>query len=168
MSGTITIDNFQWPTTIALGGAYTPNDKVMLAADLKMLQWSEVMEDFSMTFEPDADAMDGESADITLYQDWDDQLVISLGGAYKLNPKLTVRGGANLSSNPVPDKYVHPLFPATIENHYTAGVGYDVTSEGSVNFSLTHAPKVSVTNSKTQTDIDHAQTNWQLMYSQRF
>ncbi|MGM0476251.1 MAG: OmpP1/FadL family transporter, partial [Pseudomonadota bacterium] len=55
--GTITIDNFQWPTTIALGGAYTPSDKLLLAADLKMLQWSEVMEDFSMTFEPDADAM---------------------------------------------------------------------------------------------------------------
>jgi long-chain fatty acid transport protein len=85
-----------------------------------------------------------------------------------VNDAVTVRAGANLASNPIPDKYVHPLFPATIENHYTVGLGYKISDASEVNASLAYAPEVSVTNSNTDTEINHSQTNWQLMYSHRF
>lgn len=166
MEGKMTVKDFQWPATIAAGMAYTPSDRWLIAADVKLLQWADVMEDFTMVFTPDG--MAGESAEFKMYQDWKDQTVFSLGGAYKVSDALTVRAGANLSNNPVPDDYVHPLFPAIIKNHYTAGFGYAFSDASAFNFSLTHAPKVTVTNSNTNTKISHAQTNWQMMYSHRF
>ena len=166
MDGKIAVKNFQWPATIAAGMAFTPNDRLLLVTDVKILQWSDVMSDFTMVFTPDG--MPGEEAEFKIYQDWKDQTVFSLGGAYKVNNQFTVRAGANLSNNPVPDKYVHPLFPAIIKNHYTAGFGYAFSDASAVNFSVAHAPKVTVTNSNTQTKISHAQTNWQMMYSHRF
>lgn len=166
IDGKITVKNFQWPATIAVGLAYTPTDQWLLAADVRILQWSDVMKDFTMAFTPNN--MSGESAEFKIYQYWKDQTVVSLGGAYKVNNSFTVRAGVNLASNPVPDKYVHPLFPAIIKNHYTAGFGYAFSDSSSVNFSLTHAPKVTVTNSNTRTRISHAQTNLQMMYSHRF
>ncbi len=165
--GKITVKNFQWPATYAVGAAYTPNDRTLLVADVKVLQWSNVMKNFNMVFT--TSALGGsDSADITFFQKWKDQTVLSLGGAYKATDAFTVRAGANLASNPIPNQYVNPLFPATIGNHYMGGVGYAINANSEVNFSLTYAPQVSVTNSNTTMKITHSQTNWQLMYSNRF
>lgn len=166
MPGKITVKDFQWPATIAAGMAYTPNDKWLVAADVKILQWSDTMKDFTMMYTPNG--MAGESATITFYQDWSDQTVISLGGAYKATDVFTVRAGTNISSNPIPDKFVHPLFPAIVENHYMVGFGYEFNPASNLNFSVTYAPEVSTTNSNTGVKITHAQTNWQLMYSHSF
>jgi long-chain fatty acid transport protein len=73
----------------------------------------------------------------------------------------------NLANNPIPDAYVNPLFPATIKEHYTLGAGYAFSKVSEVNASYVHAPKVTVT-SPAGYAIDHAQNNWQLMYSHRF
>ncbi len=166
MSGQMTVKDFQWPATIAAGVAYTPNDRWLVVGDVKILKWSEVMKDFTMVFNPDS--APSEYAEIKFFQDWSDQTVISLGGAYKATDEFTVRAGVNIASNPIPDKYVHPLFPATIENHYTVGLGYAIDPASAVNFSLAYAPEVSTTNSNTGVEITHSQTNWQLMYSHSF
>lgn len=165
--GKIKVKNFQWPATIAAGVAYTPTDKWLIAADVKILQWSDVMKDFNMTFTTTAMGAN-DSAEITMFQDWKDQTVFNLGAAYMATDELTVRFGANISSNPIPDNYVHPLFPAIVENHYTAGLGYAIDNDSDVNFSVTVAPEVSATNSNTTMKVTHSQTNWQLMYSHSF
>lgn len=162
--GSITIQNFEWPATVAAGLAYTPNDRWLIAADVKVIQWKDVMKNFTMEFTPGG----GELASITFYQDWDDQTVVNIGAAYKVNQQFTVRAGANMSSNPIPDSYVHPLFPAIVENHYTVGFGYDMQGAGEINFALSHAPEVDVTNSNTMMKITHSQTSWQLMYTHNF
>ncbi len=161
--GQITIRDFQWPATIAAGIAVTPNDRLLLAADVKVLQWSDVMDNFNLTF-----TTNGEAADITMFQNWDDQTVLSLGGAYRVTDAFTVRAGVNIADNPIPDQFVNPLFPAIIEEHYTLGFGYAFSDASEVNFSLTHAPEVAVTNTNTGIRITHSQTNWQFMYSYRF
>jgi long-chain fatty acid transport protein len=63
---------------------------------------------------------------------------------------------------------MNPLFPAIIKNHYTAGLGYALSPASSVDFSLAYAPEVSVTNDNMGVTTKHSQTNWQLMFSQRF
>ncbi|MEJ2590147.1 MAG: outer membrane protein transport protein [Candidatus Thiodiazotropha sp.] len=161
--GTITVKDFQWPATLAAGVAYKPNSRWLLVGDFKILRWSGVMQDFNMVFRTGS-----EKADITFYQNWDNQKVVSLGGAYRVNDKLTLRAGANLSSNPIPDSYVHPLFPAIVEDHYTAGVGYRFDNSGSLDLSMVYAPEVTATNSQTDVRIKHSQLNWQLMYSYLF
>jgi long-chain fatty acid transport protein len=112
--------------------------------------------------------MPGERATITFFQDWDDQTVFSIGGAYQATDALVLRAGANISSNPIPDEFVNPLFPAIVEKHFTAGFGYAFDQANDLNFSLTYAPDVTVTNSNTGVEISHSQLNWQMMYSYSF
>jgi long-chain fatty acid transport protein len=81
-----------------------------------------------------------------------------------------LRAGVNLADNPIPDNFVNPLFPATVKDHVTLGLGYQVSKAGDFNMSVTMAPKVTVTNASgaAPVEISHAQTNWQFMYSHRF
>lgn len=179
--GKITIHNFQWPETYGLGMAYQATDRLMVAADFKRLNWSKVMKDFKMTYTT-ANLGTGttESADFKISQNWADQDVFMLGVAYRLTDALTLRAGANMADNPIPNDRVHPLFPAIVEDHYTFGVGYMTSKTGGVDFSLVYAPEVSVTGTQATgaagsgvggnagVNIKHSQLNWQIQYGQRF
>jgi long-chain fatty acid transport protein len=180
-AGKITVHNFQWPETYGLGMAYQVNDKLMIAADYKRLNWSKVMKDFKMTYSTSNLGTGAtESADFKISQNWADQDVFMIGAAYRLTDALTLRAGANIADNPIPDNRVHPLFPAIIKNHYTAGVGYMIDKTGGIDFSLTYAPEVSVTGTQATgapgsgvggnqgVNIKHSQLNWQIQYGRRF
>jgi long-chain fatty acid transport protein len=160
------VHNFQWPQTIAMGAAYQVNDQLLLVADYKRIGWKDVMKNFSMTFTAGSAAvgMAGETVNMVLNQNWDDQNVIQLGGAYKSTDALTLRAGVNLANNPVPDKYMNPLFPAIAKNHLTLGMGYAVTKQSTVDFSYVYVPKVSATNGQ-QVTVDFAGYSAQLIYA---
>ena len=176
VTGQIAVRNFQWPETYGIGMAYQATDRLMVAADYKRINWSKVMKNFHMTFTADGSAgngpFGGTQLDATLYQNWSDQDVFELGVAYKATDALTLRAGVNLANNPVPDNTVNPLFPATVKDSYTLGLGYGFNKASDVNFSYTYAPNVTVNSPATPFSpgysIDHAQQNWQLMYSYRF
>lgn len=174
VEGEIKVRDFQWPETIAMGVAYKPNDQWLVTADYKRINWSDVMDGFNMTFHanetqsnPMAAGFAGKNLDVTLPQNWDDQNVFMLGSAYKMNKQLTLRAGLNVANNPIPEKMTNPLFPATIEKHYTVGFGYKFDKAQSIDFSLAHAPTVTVTNAEGL-DISHSQTNWQLLYTYKW
>jgi long-chain fatty acid transport protein len=179
MKGKITIHDFQWPETYGLGVAYQATDRLMLAADYKRLNWSKVMKDFKMTYSTSAMGA-ADYADFTISQNWKNQDVFMLGASYRVTDSLVLRAGANIADNPIPDNRVHPLFPAIVENHYTFGLGYMIGKQGGLDFSMTYAPKVTVTGTQT-TDgaagtgvtanavkISHSQLNWQIQYGYRF
>lgn len=177
ITGDITVVDFQWPDIIAIGAAYKINDKAMIAADYKQIRWGGAMKDFRMQFEADAVQADpnaagfllgGTNLDVTMYQEWEDQNVFQLGGQYMVMPKLAVRAGVNISSNPVPDEYMNPLFPAIVEDHYTLGVGYEISKESSFDMSMAIAPEVKQTNTYTMLTTTHSQLNWNFLYSYRF
>ncbi len=165
MTGKVTVKDFQWPEMFAAGLSWQASDALMVVADVKQIQWANVMKDFKMTFTANS-SFGGGTLDVTLPQNWKDQTVFQLGAAYKFTPAFTGRIGANLASNPIPDSYVNPLFPAIIENHYTLGAGYAFNKAQDVNFSYVYAPEVKVNSPSGQ--ITHSQSNWQLMYSHRF
>ncbi|HSG29188.1 MAG TPA: outer membrane protein transport protein, partial [Candidatus Krumholzibacterium sp.] len=177
LSGKITVKDFQWPAMFGIGAAFRPMERLMLVGDLKMIQWSSVMEDFSMTFDVDDVASNGgfagQSLDATLFQDWDDQYVISLGGSYGLTDELVVRAGYNYGKNPVPDKYLNALFPAIVENHITFGAGYYFTQSRAVNVSMTTALSAEYENpgngsTMPAVESTHSQFNWMVMFSNGF
>lgn len=173
ISGTVKIIDFEWPETYGLGLAFQATDKLMLAMDVKRIRWSETMKDFKLSFTADP-GFGGGTTYITMPQNWDDQNVFSLGAAYAATKNLTLRIGANISDNPIPNNTLNPLFPAIIEEHYTAGFSYllgDGSSE--VTFALSHAPDVKQTNTNAlgpgvDLTTSHSQTSWQLMYSMNF
>jgi long-chain fatty acid transport protein len=172
MTGSIDVRDFQWPATYGVGIAVTPNSKTLVALDVKRILWSDVMDSFQMTFTADP-AFGGGTLDVAMGQMWDDQTVIQGGIGYQVNNKLVVRAGFNFADNPIPDQTVNPLFPATIEKHYTVGFGYQVSPQGNLNASMTYAPEVTVTNPgipgvMPATTINHSQFAGQVMYSHRF
>lgn len=163
-SGRMTVVDFQWPSMTALGVAFQVSPSVQLAADLKRIGWSKVMKDFRMRY--DSAGMGG-SVSFALPQNWKDQTVLNLGAAWAATPALTLRGGYNRADNPIPEAFVNPLFPATVESNYTLGLGWRVSAAGEFNASLTLAPEKKLTNGQGVV-VTHRQTNVQLMYTVRF
>ncbi len=173
ISGKMKVKDFDWPAIFGIGLAYQATPQWLLAADVKQIRWSDVMKVFKMQFVADGNnaalgIAKGDTIDIKMNQDWDDQVVLSLGAAYQMTPDLTLRFGANLSDNPVPDEFMNPLFPAIIKNHYTAGFSYSFSPASMFSASLVVAPEVTQTNSNTLVKTSHSQTNLQFMYTYRF
>jgi long-chain fatty acid transport protein len=168
ITGKLKVVDFQWPETYGIGLAYQATDRLMLAADYKRINWSDTMKNFQMHFAADNAAMG--TMDAKLFQNWDDQNVFMIGGSYKYADALTLRAGLNLANNPISDKYLNFLFPATVKNHLALGFGYAFSPASSVDFSYTYAPEVSGTNPNMgNIKTTHSQTNnWQAMYSHRF
>ncbi len=173
LRGNIKVKDFQWPQMLGVGTAYQATDKLMLVFDYKWINWKDVMKDFKMTFTADstqpglAGGFAGTELNATMFQNWKDQNVFMLGAGYKATNDLTLRVGANLSKNPIPDYYMNPLFPAIIKNHYMIGAGYMMSTVSSVDASVTYAPEVKVANGQGVV-VGHSQTNGQVMYSYRF
>lgn len=166
LPGRMIVRDFQMPSILAAGASWKATPKLMLVADVKRIDWSSVMDSFKMTFESSQGLG---SMSFTLPQNWKDQTVLSLGGAYQLDDAWTLRAGYSHSSNPIPDATVHPLFPAIVKDHYTAGVGYLIGNGMSIDAAVSHAPKVTVNAGMLGgAAITHSQTNYQLLFSARF
>ncbi|MDP2833132.1 MAG: outer membrane protein transport protein [Pseudomonadota bacterium] len=164
MTGELKVLNFQWPETYGIGLAWTPNEKWMWAADIKHIGWSDAMKDFRMQFV----AGPGMDLDVTMPQNWRDQTVVAVGVQYKPTSDLALRFGANQSSNPVPNDTLNPLFPAIVERHYTAGVGYRLDPANSLAGAVTYAPEVSATSSVTGITSYHSQMSLRVNYNHTF
>jgi len=171
VSGKISVVDFQWPATLGVGAALKLSPAVMLAADIKQIYWSGVMDSFRMQFTSDATQANpmaagfaNQTMDLEMFQKWDDQTVVQLGGAFKMGAALTVRAGINIASNPVPTSTLNPLFPAIVENHYTAGFSLALTPASDLSASMAIAPDVTVVGDSGVTS-SHAQANFQIMYS---
>ena len=175
LSGDYSVKDFQWPATWAIGGAFEVNEKLLLVGDIKYIEWNGVLDTFDVKFKADGSASNGGFANTTLNvsldQDWDNQTVIQLGLQYKYNPNLALRAGLSLSDNPVPNEFVNPLFPAIIENHYMAGLGYRFNDNHGLDFSITYAPEVKAKGDgplNTGLESTHSQFNWTLNYVYNF
>ncbi|OQW87060.1 MAG: hypothetical protein BWK72_15095 [Rhodoferax ferrireducens] len=169
-TGKMTIIDFQMPSVLAVGGSWQVNPSWMLVADLKRIGWADSMKSFRMRY--DSSIATNGSVDFAIKQEWKNQTVLNLGAAWKATDQLTLRAGASFSDNPVPDQYVHPLFPAIEKNHVMFGFGYKVSKAGTISASFAHAPKVTVTNpgdaNTPPITISHSQNNLQFGYSHTF
>lgn len=165
--GGYTVEGFDMPAMLGLGLAWQANERLMVAADVKDVMWGSSMN--TVTIYQNGMVV----APFT--QDWDDQIVLSLGLAYQFSDAFTGRVGYNHGKNPIPDENVNYLWPAIMEDHYTVGFGYAFSKQSELNFALSVAPETSVTGTGPTPPggnggmtIDHSQVNWQLMYSYKF
>ncbi|MBI4625141.1 MAG: outer membrane protein transport protein [Verrucomicrobia bacterium] len=171
LAGDIHVRNFEWPAMLGLGVAFKPDAHWLLAADVRQVFWSDVMKQFQMSFVASGAASNGpfagQNLEATLFQDWDDQTILQLGAAYQVNQEWTLRFGGNWGDNPIPDKYVNCLFPATVEKHLTAGLSWKLNETSSLDASFTYGFETNATNG-TGAAVSHRQANAQVMYSYRF
>ena len=177
IAGEISVKDFQWPAIYGAGLAYRPNEKLLLACDVKVIGWADVMEQFQLVFvaddSPENGGFAGLEMDAVLFQEWEDQTVFSIGGAYQATDAITVRAGLNTSKNPIPDTFVNALFPAIVENHISFGAGYKFNDANGIDLSMTAGTETTQTNAGNGTTIppvesSHSQFNWQFMYSHNF
>ena len=153
------VTGFDMPAMLGLGLAWQANERLMVAADVKDVMWGSSMN--TVTIYQNGMVV------APFQQDWDDQIVLSLGLAYRFSDAFTGRVGYNHGKNPIPDAFVNYLWPAIMEDHYTAGFGYAFSKQSALNFGLSYVPEVSVT-AGSGMSIDHSQVNWQLMVSHTF
>jgi long-chain fatty acid transport protein len=153
------VTGFDMPAMLGLGLAWQASERLMVAADIKDVMWGSSMN--TVTIYQDGAVV------APFQQDWDDQIVLALGLAYRFSDAFTGRVGYNHGKNPIPDAFVNYLWPAIMEDHYTAGFGYAFDKQSALNFGLSYVPEVVVTAGSGMT-IDHSQVNWQLMVSHTF
>jgi long-chain fatty acid transport protein len=157
--GAYKVEGFDMPPVLALGVAWQANDRLMVAADLKDVMWGSSMNTVTIY---------NNGAPVAPFQqDWDDQIVLALGLSYKFDQALSGRIGYNHGKSPIPEQFVNYLWPAIVEDHYTAGIGYAFSKQSDLNFALSVAPEVSVIGAGGML-IEHSQVNWQLMYSRKY
>lgn len=157
-TGKMTVVDFQWPETWAVGLAWQATPKLMVAADVRRIEWAGAMENFRMVYN---------GTPMTMPQEWDNQNVYALGLQYRVNDRLGVRVGYNYGKNPVPDAWLNPLFPATVERHYTTGFDYRVSDKGCVAAALSYAPEVEDVNGAGM-EVTHGQVSAMFGYNHHY
>lgn len=118
------IDGFTFAAQAGVGIAYRPDDRWVLALDLKRYFWDSAIDTIVVTArDPDVAGAPPEVV-LPFVFDWQDQWVVAVGGDYRWSDRLTLRAGYNYGENPVPDVTLTPLFPATTEHHATFGFSW--------------------------------------------
>ena len=143
---------FAWPQQLGVGGAYEVSDKFTLGVDVSWINWKDSMEKFVMKLKngsnPNINAMMGTpdgAMTLEMPLNWDDQIVLGIGGEYRVTPVLILRGGFNYAKNPVPGSTLIPIFPAVVQSHITLGGGYRVTESFSIDAAYEFVPGNKVT-----------------------
>jgi long-chain fatty acid transport protein len=136
-------DHLEQPAEAGVGVSYEINEHTF-ALDYKQIQWSDAKgyKDFG----------------------WDDQDVYALGYQYKQD-NWRLRAGYNYAEHPITEKQSGPAvipagsyaqaggnalnlfnllgFPATAEQHYTVGGGYEFSDNFYVDFAYVYAPETT-------------------------
>lgn len=118
------MDGFTFAAQAGVGVAVRPDDRWVLALDLKRYFWDAAIDTITVTAtDPSVPGAPPELVYPFVFN-WKDQWVVAMGGDYRVNDLLTLRAGFNYGENPVPDDTLNPLFPATVERHVSVGASY--------------------------------------------
>ncbi len=125
---------FSWPQEFGFGAAYVVNEKLLVAADFKWINWKDAIEKFAMDFTNGDNAninvmMGSPDIQLEMPMNWEDQIAFGLGAEYMATEALALRFGFNHGANPVPENTVIPIFPAVVESHVTLGFGYQLNEK---------------------------------------
>ncbi len=143
-------DDLEQPAELKVGIAYTVNN-MTFTGDFKQIKWGDAkgFKDFG----------------------WEDQNVIALGAKYQ-GEGFWLGAGFNQADNPikknngtasykgaVKNMFNNVFFPATTEQHFSFGGGYNLTKAVSINAAVVIAPEVTTTVDTTQLTQGNPSTN---------
>ncbi|MBU0552610.1 outer membrane protein transport protein [Myxococcota bacterium] len=152
--GTTTIDeqleydsqmDFGWPGELGLGAALRPHARLLLAADVKWVNWSSTMGTVTLDGTAKGQAPPGyEVIKMPFQLNWSDQVVLNSGGELQIFDGLAIRGGYSWGQNPVGGDGINPLFPAVTTHHMTFGVGLQPIKRMEIDIALEVVPQNKV------------------------
>jgi len=135
--------DFDIPPALQAGLSFEPIPGLVLAADYKRIWYSQVDSVGNpFAFPPPFLGDDGGAG-----FGWEDIDAVKLGVSWAATPAVTLRAGVGLNDNPIPESEVlfNVLAPGVQEQHYTAGVGWKVDANNTINFGAMYSPKNEVT-----------------------
>lgn len=129
--------NFRLDYPLILGGGvkYTPLDDLILALDLRWINYSGTEGFHAKNFAPSP------TGPYVKGFGWQDIFTVALGAQYKINSRFTVRAGYNYSDNPIPSnqQFFNVFAPAIVQHHLTVGGGFNFTPDLAINLAYYHA-----------------------------
>ncbi len=137
-AGTYELD-LDFPQQAALGVAFKPNKAFTVSADVKWIDWSDTMDKL---------AVEGPGGmSVAMDPGWEDQTVYALGVAYKVSPRMNLRGGYNYAKAPFDEDMVsrNLILPAIVETHYTVGMDYSLNNHWELALHYMMVPEKTMT-----------------------
>jgi long-chain fatty acid transport protein len=123
-----------FPQSIGFGISFAPSDMIKLALDAEWINWKSAFDKMTIKLSngnnSNINKMMGNSGTFNLEfpMNWDDVIVIKVGGEINATKDLTLRLGYAYGKNPVPASTIFPIFPAVVESHLMAGASYHVSA----------------------------------------
>ncbi len=141
------IYDFQWPQKVGFGASYQATDRLLLATDVKWINWKRAFKDLKVEFYDkktnNAPSLPSEQKNV-IPLDWKDQFVFSVAGEYLLTEKLTWRAGYNYGNNPIPSANTLPLMPLFTKHHIATGFSYEFNEYFQVNLGAEYALRETI------------------------
>ncbi len=124
-----------FPLIVGGGISYQPTDALLLAADLKWINYRDTEGFHDRNF--------GTSATGPFVRGfgWENVFAVSLGAQYKLTPRIALRAGYSYNDSPIPQdqQFFNVPFPAIVQHRLTAGLGFELISNLLLNIAYYHA-----------------------------
>jgi long-chain fatty acid transport protein len=118
---TNTKSTLTFPEIWSIGLAYRPTEELTLALDYELVRWSSTNQtDLDLETEVPSAGI----TDATTVLNWKDSHQIKAGAEYRVNEKLSVRGGYAYISTFVPEHTIDPGNPDSNQHNFSAGFGY--------------------------------------------
>ena len=108
------------------------SDKARLGFDFEWINWKNAFDKMTITLKNGNNSnintmLGGSSVTVDFPLNWEDSYNVRIGAEVDASDAFTFRLGGAFGSNPVANSTVFPVFPAIVENHFTAGVSYKVS-----------------------------------------
>lgn len=132
--------DFDLPQTIALGFGFKLHPRFRVGLDIKWINWDSTMG----ANKPEWSSVPSGSGAWNV--SWDNQWVFAIGAEFDATEWLKLRAGYNYAANPLSGNraFENIAFPALIESHFTAGMGFEINKSVEINISGMYAPEVSI------------------------
>ncbi len=149
------------PQEVSVGLAFR-FERIAFGFDATWIDWSGTYRDFEARLTNGTSAelneLTGDTSRTThtsLPLDWNDQLVLAVGGAVQPTDWMTVRAGYNYGRSPIPDDTLQPTLPGIFEHHVTLGLTFYVKRwELTFNFEQDFRAKQTIERSRVNHDLD--------------
>ncbi|WP_428329794.1 OmpP1/FadL family transporter [Mucilaginibacter sp.] len=136
------------PATTSLGLGFYPTNKLTLALDVNLVNWS-VYKQLAFDYKYNTPALQ----DTYSQRDYKNAFTLRAGGQYKATNKLDVRAGGGYASTAVRDGYVTPEAPDANRVYLTGGLGYHADRHLDIDFSFEYEHLMSRTQTNIQTQL---------------
>jgi long-chain fatty acid transport protein len=134
----------KFPQSVGLGGMLKLSDKVRLGFDFEWINWKNAFDKMTITLKNGSNSnintmLGGSSLTVDFPMNWEDSYNVRLGLEWDATDAFALRVGGAFGSNPVANATVFPVFPAIVENHFTAGLSYKLSPAFALNAAYEYA-----------------------------